>query len=125
VHRIQIARADWYGPVVYAAKTAVAAGLAWFVAAQVLGNPIPVFAPLAALLTVQATVWESVSRGAQRVAGVIVGVVVAFGFARVAGIHAWSIGVIMAVAAPVAATAIAISVDARRICDELSRPGRM
>ena len=78
-----------------AARAAIAAGLSWFVAAQVVGNPIPVFAPLAALLTVQTTLWESVSRGAQRVAGVVVGVIVAFGFARLVGIHAWSIGLII------------------------------
>lgn len=53
------------------------------------------FAPLAALLTVQVTVWESVSRGLQRVLGVVVGVLVAFGFARLAGIHAWSIALVI------------------------------
>ena len=67
----------------------------WFLAADVLGNPIPVFAPLAALLTVQVTVWGSVSRGLQRVFGVVVGVLVAFGFARLAGVHPWSIGLII------------------------------
>ncbi len=60
-----------------------------------LNNNIPVFAPLAALLTVQVTVWESVSRGLQRVLGVVVGVLVAFGFARLAGIHAWSIALVV------------------------------
>jgi uncharacterized membrane protein YccC len=44
---------------------------------------------------VQVTVWESVSRGLQRVLGVVVGVLVAFGFARVAGIHAWSIALVV------------------------------
>ncbi len=50
---------------------------------------------MAALLTVQVTVWESVSRGLQRVLGVVVGVLVAFGFARLAGIHAWSIALVV------------------------------
>jgi uncharacterized membrane protein YccC len=44
---------------------------------------------------VQVTVWESVSRGLQRVLGVVVGVLVAFGFARLAGIHAWSIALVV------------------------------
>ncbi len=39
--------------------------------------------------------WESVSRGLQRVLGVVVGVLVAFGFARLAGIHAWSIALVV------------------------------
>ena len=64
-------------------------------AADLLGNQIPVFAPLAAVLTVQVTVWQSVSRGLQRVAGVMVGVVVAGAFAQVAGIHAWSIALVI------------------------------
>ncbi len=69
--------------------------MSWFFAADLLGNSIPVFAPLAALLTVQVTVWESVSRGLQRVLGVVVGVLVAFGFARLAGIHAWTIALVI------------------------------
>ncbi|HTW08118.1 MAG TPA: aromatic acid exporter family protein [Acidimicrobiales bacterium] len=86
----------WLAPAsVQAAKTAAASGLAWFVAANVIGNQIPVFAPLAALLTVQVSVWESVSRGLQRIAGVVVGVLVAYGFARLAGINAWSVALVI------------------------------
>jgi uncharacterized membrane protein YgaE (UPF0421/DUF939 family) len=83
------------GPLLQAVKTAVASGFSWFVAANLLGNQIPVFAPLAAVLTVQVTIWQSVSRGLQRVAGVVVGVLVASAFAHVAGIHAWSIAVVI------------------------------
>lgn len=79
----------------FAAKTTLASGFSWFVAANLLGNNIPVFAPLAAVLTVQVTVWESVSRGLQRVLGVVVGVLVAYGFARLAGINAWSITLVI------------------------------
>jgi uncharacterized membrane protein YgaE (UPF0421/DUF939 family) len=87
---------SWLGPpALQAAKTAVAAGASWFIAADVMGNTIPVFAPLAALLTVQVTVWDSVARGLQRVLGVVVGVLVAYGFARLAGINAWSIGLVV------------------------------
>ena len=87
---------SWLGlPALQAAKTAVAAGISWFIAANVMGNRIPVFAPLAALLTVQVTVWDSVARGLQRVLGVVVGVLVAYGFARLAGINAWSIALVI------------------------------
>ncbi|MGD1033335.1 MAG: FUSC family protein [Candidatus Dormibacteria bacterium] len=88
-------RASLEGTLLQAAKTAVASGISWLVAADLLGNQIPVFAPLAAVLTVQVTVWQSVSRGLQRVAGVMVGVVVAGAFAQVAGIHAWSIALVI------------------------------
>jgi uncharacterized membrane protein YgaE (UPF0421/DUF939 family) len=91
-------RGQLEGTLLQAAKTAIAAGFAWFVTADLLGNQIPVFAPLAAVLTVQVTLWQSVSRGLQRVAGVMVGVLVAGAFARLAGIHAWSIAVVIFVA---------------------------
>ena len=52
------------GPLVaQAAKTGVAAGLAWFLAADIIGDNLPVFAPLTAVLTVQVDMWRnSVSR---------------------------------------------------------------
>ena len=88
-------RGSLEGTLLQAAKTAVASGFSWFVAADLLGNQIPVFAPLAAVLTVQVTLWQSVSRGLQRVAGVMVGVLVAGAFAHLAGIHTWSIAVVI------------------------------
>jgi len=88
-------RGSLEGTLLQAAKTAVASGFSWFVAADLLGNQIPVFAPLAAVLTVQVTLWQSVSRGLQRVAGVMVGVLVAGAFAQLAGIHTWSIAVVI------------------------------
>ena len=48
---------SWLGPpVLQAAKTAIAAALSWYIAADVIGNTLPVFAPLTAVLTVQVTV---------------------------------------------------------------------
>ncbi len=82
-------------PLVQAAKTAVAAGLAYFIAADVIGNHLPVFAPLTAALTVQVTVWDSVSRGLQRALGVVVGVLVAYGLAKVLGLHVWSVTLVV------------------------------
>ena len=92
---LELLRGRLEGPLLHAVKAAVASGFSWFVAANLLGNQIPVFAPLAAVLTVQVTIWQSVSRGLQRVAGVMVGVLVAGVFAHVAGIHAWSIAVVI------------------------------
>jgi uncharacterized membrane protein YgaE (UPF0421/DUF939 family) len=84
------------GPVVLqATKAGVAAGLAWFIAADVIGNNLPVFAPLAAVLTVQVTVWDSVSRGLQRALGVVVGVLLAYALAKLLGIHVWSVALVV------------------------------
>lgn len=58
-------------------KAALAAGLAWRLAVVLLDTPLPVFAALAAMLTVQATVYESVTQGMQRLGGVAVGALLA------------------------------------------------
>ena len=78
-----------------AAKTAIAAALSWYIAADVIGNTLPVFAPLTAVLTVQVTVWDSVSRGLQRAVGVVIGVLLAFGIARLLGVHVWSVALVV------------------------------
>lgn len=73
-------------------KTALAAGLGWWLARVAVGATRPYFAPLAAILIVQVTVAQTVSRGAQRVAGVVLGVAVAMVVTRFWGLTAWSIG---------------------------------
>ena len=78
-----------------AAKTAIAAGLAWVAALGAHPHSRPYFAPLAVLLVVQPTVYDSVSRAFQRVAGVVVGVAAALAVSRVLAPSAWSIGIII------------------------------
>jgi uncharacterized membrane protein YgaE (UPF0421/DUF939 family) len=58
-------------------KTALAAGLAWWVAEWLAGSKDPYFAPLAAILTLQVTVAETIAYSVQRVLGVVVGVCLA------------------------------------------------
>jgi len=77
-------------------KTAVATALG-FQAGALTHSPYPVFAALAAMLVVQVTVYDSVTRGLQRIAGVIVGVLMAFTFARLLGLHAWTVGLVVGV----------------------------
>lgn len=81
-----------------AAKTAVAAGLSWALAAWIFGTAKPYFAPLAAILCAQATIAESVARGVQRILGVVGGIVLAILFTHLVGLHAWSIAVLVFVA---------------------------
>src|SRR3954470_3963676 len=58
-----------------ALKSALAAGLAWAVGAYVPWGPAqPYLAPLTAILTIQATIAESMQGALQRVLGVAVGV---------------------------------------------------
>ena len=78
-----------------AAKTAIAAGLAWV--AALAADPLsePYFAPLAVLLVVQPTVYDSLSRAFQRVAGVVVGVAAALTVSHFLAPGGWSIGIII------------------------------
>ena len=78
-----------------AAKTAIAAGLAWVAALAAAPHSRPYFAPLAVLLIVQPTVYDSLSRALQRVVGVVVGVAAALAVSRVLAPSAWSIGIII------------------------------
>ena len=59
-------------------KTVAAAVLAWVIAAQVFGLVQPFLAPWAALLTVHATVYRTLARGAQQVGAAVLGVLVAW-----------------------------------------------
>lgn len=55
-------------------KTALAAALSWFVATNLLHGEYPYFAALAAILTVQVTVADSVDKATQRIIGIVGGV---------------------------------------------------
>src|SRR3984893_3824058 len=78
-----------------AAKTAIAAGLAWVAALAADAHSRPYFAPLAVLLVVQPTVYDSLSRAFQRVAGVVVGVAAALAVSHFLAPSGWSIGIII------------------------------
>jgi uncharacterized membrane protein YgaE (UPF0421/DUF939 family) len=77
-----------------AARAGVAAGLAWAAALPVAPNHLPYLAPISAVLVVQPTVFDTLSRAGQRVGGVLVGVVAALALARFVPIDAWIVGVV-------------------------------
>ncbi|WP_129726373.1 MULTISPECIES: FUSC family protein [Bacillaceae] len=57
-------------------KTALAAAVSWWVATLLSQNQYPYFAPLAAILTLQVTVADSLKKASYRITGIILGVVV-------------------------------------------------
>jgi uncharacterized membrane protein YgaE (UPF0421/DUF939 family) len=59
------------------AKSALAAGLSWWLAGRVSGVPNPVLAPLTAIVVVQVSVRASISSAVQRSIAVVLGVLVA------------------------------------------------
>jgi uncharacterized membrane protein YgaE (UPF0421/DUF939 family) len=81
--------------VVQAARTAVAAGIAWVVALPVDPHSRPYFAPLAAILIVRPTVYDSLSRALQRVLGVVLGVAAALAVSQFLTPSGWSIAIIV------------------------------
>ena len=78
-----------------AAKVAVGAGIAWAIARAVSPNGLPYLAPLAVLLIVQPTVYDSLSRAFQRVVGVVLGVAAALAVSHFLSPSGWSIAIII------------------------------
>ncbi|WP_187261426.1 FUSC family protein [Pontibacter beigongshangensis] len=63
-----------FGLTLQIVKTAFAAALSWFIAASLLHSEYPYFAAVAAIITVQVTVADSVDKATQRIVGIIGGV---------------------------------------------------
>jgi uncharacterized membrane protein YgaE (UPF0421/DUF939 family) len=79
-------------------QCAVAAGLAWVVATQLLGHSQPFLAPVAAIVCLGVTYGQRLRRVAEVTVGVAVGVGVADLFIHWVGTGVWQIMVIVAVA---------------------------
>jgi uncharacterized membrane protein YccC len=80
---------------VLALKAGVGAGIAWAVALLVTPHSRPYFAPLAVILIVQPTVYDSLSRAFQRVVGVLLGVSAALVVNHFLRLSGWSIAIIV------------------------------
>lgn len=78
------------------AKSAIAATVAWEVASRLPHGNSPWLAPLTAMLVVGTTVYDSFSKGVQRVAATVLGVLVAYEVGRYLGLHWWSILLVVA-----------------------------
>jgi len=79
-------------------QTAVAAGLAWFVAHVVLGHAAPFFAPASAVISLGVARGQPRRRAIELVAGVAVGIGIADLLSRLLGTGALQIGVVVALA---------------------------
>jgi uncharacterized membrane protein YccC len=84
------------GPLLQVLKTSVATIGAWLLCNILLGQPLPIFAAIAALLVVQPSVNQSLSKGVERSIGVVAGVLLAFGVGALFGTSSWIVlGVIV------------------------------
>ncbi len=79
-------------------KTVAGAVIAWVLARQVFGIVQPFLAPWAALLTVNATVYRTLARGAQQVGATVLGVLLAFAAGNLFGVNAVTLGAMLLVA---------------------------
>ncbi|MFY1692087.1 FUSC family protein [Plantactinospora sp. WMMB782] len=87
---------------VIALQAGLAAGLAWWIAHNLLGNPSPVFAPTAAVGTIVAALGQRTRRTVELLVGVALGIAVGDALIFVLGTGAWQTGVIVALAIAVA-----------------------
>lgn len=71
------------------AKAAAAAILTWFVCGAIFSEQLPLFGAIAALLVMQDNIDLSLTRGIERVVGVLIGVSVAMGAAALFGSQPW------------------------------------
>lgn len=76
-------------PLLQLAKAAVAAILTWFVCVLIFPEQLPIFGAIAALLCVQESIDQSLTRGIERVVGVLLGVSVALGAGALFGPQSW------------------------------------
>jgi len=79
-------------------QTALAAGLSWFVAAHLLGHSAPLFAPVAAIVSIDMTVGERLRRAIELIVGASVGVGVGALLVSSIGTGSWQIAVVVALA---------------------------
>jgi len=84
------------------AQCAVAAGVAWFVANDVVGHVAPFFAPIAAVISLGVSLGSRLRRVAELVVGVSLGVLVGDLLISVIGSGAWQITLVVALAMAVA-----------------------
>lgn len=87
--RFSAIRSARRAPLLQVLKSAAATIVAWLLAGWLVPGPLPVFAAIAALLVVQPSVNQSLSKALERSAGVILGVVIAVLLTTVLGPQSW------------------------------------
>lgn len=86
------------GSVILSVQAAVAAGLAWYVAHDVLGHVQPFFAPIAAVVTLAISVGQRMRRAFEIVAGNAVGILLGELLILVIGRGAWQVSLVVLLA---------------------------
>jgi uncharacterized membrane protein YgaE (UPF0421/DUF939 family) len=93
------------GGLALAAQAGAAAGLAWWIAHDLIGRPTPFFAPIAAVITLASSVGQRLQRTAELVLGVAIGIGIGDAVILLIGTGPWQIAV-MVLGAILVATAV-------------------
>src|SRR5262245_61482401 len=92
----------WRSVAVPLVQTALAAGRSWFVAVHVRGHRAPLFAPVAAIVSIDMTLGQRLRRAIELILGASVGVGVGALVISAAGTGPWQIAVVVALATSLA-----------------------
>jgi uncharacterized membrane protein YgaE (UPF0421/DUF939 family) len=90
------------GGLALALQAGVAAGLAWFIAHDLIGRPAPFFAPIAAVITLASSVGQRLRRTTELVIGVAIGIGIGDALILLIGTGPWQIALIVTLAILVA-----------------------
>lgn len=93
--KVKLARARRDPVVAQILRATAAATLAYVIALHTSANPVPLTAPLTALLVVQVTLYSTLTTGVKRVNAVVIGVLIASLFSSIMGLSWWSLGLII------------------------------
>lgn len=88
----------WRAKLFAVVQCAVAAGVAWWVAADLLGHDTPFFAPIAAVVSLGTSYGQRLRRVAEVTVGVAIGVLVADVLVTLIGSGAWQLALVVALA---------------------------
>ncbi|MEV4635957.1 FUSC family protein [Actinoplanes sp. NPDC049548] len=99
-------RAGWSrvrGGAGLAMQAGAGAGIAWYIAHDLIGRPSPFFAPIAAVITLASSVGQRARRTIELVVGVAIGIGVGDAIILLIGTGPWQIGLVVLLAILVAA----------------------
>ena len=78
-----------------ALQAGVAAGIAWFIAHDLIGRPAPFFAPIAAVITLASSVGQRIQRTTELVLGVAIGIGIGDAIIILIGSGPWQIALVV------------------------------
>src|SRR5215510_2647833 len=100
----------WRSVAVPLVQTALAAGLSWFVAVHLFGHRVPLFAPVAAIISIDMTLGQRLRRATELIVGASVGVGVGALLISAIGTGPWQIAVVVGLA-----TSITVLLNGRTV----------